>query len=400
MIDISISSEKIALNAFETAKKQGFATAIWRLPNQSDIRVAVDFSEKIVLKEQNLEEEQKGFIFSPFHHNQATENNEILGYFIKADWYFTPQSEIQEPGFEATQKEKQFFLSLQNQLQSQETQNLSLPSYRLTETNPETHKDLVTKGIAAIRQGEFQKIVLSRRQEVSFEGDWQLSTLFQRLSLLYPNALVSVVFIPDVGLWVGASPEILVSVDKDQIFRTMALAGTQAYDVSLDVSQAVWTQKEIEEQALVSRYIINSFKKIRLREFEEDGPKTVRAGNLIHLKTDFWVDLKEIHFPQLLPIMLGLLHPTSAVCGMPKAESLAFLLNEEGYDREFYSGFLGQVGIEEETHIFVNLRCMQILSNEKAYIYAGGGITASSNPEKEWNETVHKMQTLLKAFEN
>jgi isochorismate synthase len=97
--------------------------------------------------------------------------------------------------------------------------------------------------------------------------------------------------------------------------------------------------------------------------------------------------------------MLQLLHPTSAVCGMPKEESLAFILMNEGYNREFYSGFLGQVNFRDETHIFVNLRCMQIFDTS-AYLYAGGGITAHSQPQKEWQETIYKMQTLLNVLSN
>lgn len=398
MIKTLVSTEKIALTAFEVAKMQGFATAIWRLPNQSEISVVVDFSEKLESQNYHLEE-TKGFIFSPFQNNNE-EETDLKGYFIKADWYFTSNSELQEPNFGASSKEKNFFKTLENHLQQNQKLQETLPTYHLTETSPAKHQNLVEKGVEAIKNGMFQKVVLSRRQEVNLKGDWQISNLFTKLCKMYANALVSVVFIPEVGLWVGASPEILVSLDKHHIFRTMALAGTQAYNPDLDISQAVWTQKEIEEQALVSRYIINTFKKIRLREFEEDGPKTVRAGNLIHLRTDFWVDLNEIQYPHLLTTMLRLLHPTSAVCGMPKPESLDFILKNEGYDREFYCGFLGQVNFQEETHIFVNLRCMQIVNAQQAYVYAGGGITAHSNPEKEWNETVHKTQTLLKAFEN
>jgi isochorismate synthase len=391
------STQKIALEAFEIAKKLGLATAIWRLPNQSETRVVVDFSEKHVPQIHHVEEVGQGFVFSPFQ-NKNDEGTEVISYFIKADWHFTSNSEFQEPNFGAPLKEKFFFKTLENQLQENHETNDTLPAYHLIETDATQYQNLVEKGVGAIKKGTFQKVVLSRRQEVTLKGAWKITSLFIKLCNMYPDALVSVVFIPEVGLWVGASPEILVSLDKHNIFRTMALAGTQAYRSDMDILQAVWTQKEIEEQALVSRYIINTFKKIRLREFEEDGPKTVRAGNLIHLRTDFWVDLNEVEYPQLLTTMLRLLHPTSAVCGMPKPESLDFILKNEGYDREFYCGFLGQVNFQEETHIFVNLRCMQIVSPQKAYIYAGGGITAHSNPEKEWNETVHKTQTLLRAF--
>ena len=167
----------------------------------------------------------------------------------------------------------------------------------------------------------------------------------------------------------------------------------------LPLAQVPWTQKEIEEQAFVSRYIINCFKKIRLREFEEIGPRTVKAANLIHLRTDYVVDMKALNFPQLGTVMLDLLHPTSAVCGMPKEPALAFLQSHEKFERRFYSGYLGPVNIDQESHLFVNLRCMQIFS-DKAILYSGAGTTSDSVPEKEWEETENKMQTLLNLIEN
>ncbi|MBK8292346.1 MAG: chorismate-binding protein [Flammeovirgaceae bacterium] len=165
------------------------------------------------------------------------------------------------------------------------------------------------------------------------------------------------------------------------------------YTPDINLKYVAWTQKEIEEQALVCRYIINCFKKIRLREYEEHGPKTIVAGNLLHLKTEYEVDMAATNFPQLGSVMLKLLHPTSAVCGMPLENSLAFLKEHEGFDRQFYSGYLGPVNLKEESHIYVNLRCMQIFE-DKVRIYAGAGVTADSVSETEWMETEMKMLTL------
>ena len=161
--------------------------------------------------------------------------------------------------------------------------------------------------------------------------------------------MVSLVSDEKTGTWLGASPELLVSVDRNGIFRTVALAGTQVYQDNILLRNIGWTQKEIEEQALVERYIISCFKKIRVREFDEHGPKTVQAGNLVHLKSDFEVDMKAVNFPLLGSVMLKLLHPTSAVCGMPMEASLSFLKQHEKHDREFYAGYLGPVNIENES---------------------------------------------------
>jgi isochorismate synthase len=191
----------------------------------------------------------------------------------------------------------------------------------------------------------------------------------------------------------GASPELLVSIDAQDKFKTIALAGTLPYTSGMNLKSVAWTQKEIEEQALVSRYIINCFKKIRVREYVEHGPRTIIAGSLLHLRTDYEIDMKEVNFPQLGSVMLKLLHPTSAVCGMPLEPSLDFLQKNEGYDREFYSGYLGPVNFDGESKLFVNLRCIQIFENT-ARIYAGAGVTADSDPAKETEEVDMKIQSL------
>lgn len=376
---------------FEWALQKGYATALWRLPNSKIIHCLIDFAEKIEPQPLQIDEfsEKKGFLFSPFE-NEGLQKN----FFLNADFY-SNSAQILTP------EVIPFLNDFDNK--SVKTSNLPPTQVQIILSNTDyekvQHLHIVEKAVGAIKEKAFQKVVLSRKMKVAFSEALQISRVFRNLCTLYPLAFVSVVYVPNCNIWIGASPEILVSVDKNNIFRTMALAGTQKYPEGANLSEITWTQKEIEEQALVSRYIINAFKKIRLREFEEDGPKTIQAGNLVHLRTDFWVNLNEVHYPHLWQVMLGLLHPTSAVCGMPKEESLAFIRKFEGYDREFYSGFLGQVNIESETHIFVNLRCMQVLSSlREAYLYAGGGITANSNPDKEWNETTFKMETILKAI--
>jgi isochorismate synthase len=113
----------------------------------------------------------------------------------------------------------------------------------------------------------------------------------------------------------------------------------------------------------------------------------------MHLKSDFTVDMAATNFPQLGSVMLKLLHPTSAVCGMPLESTREFLMKHEGYARQGYAGYLGPVNIENNTHLFVNLRCTQLFENE-ARLYAGAGVTIDSDPAKEYEETEMKMNTL------
>lgn len=385
---------------WDAAFKLAFPSVLWRLPNQKEKHFLTTFNEKPNQTKIDFEELGAGFAFSPFDNPDGK-----LSYFLKADFHLIFD---ENETFEEVAVPNEFDADYRNLLtechQHSEAENKTrIAKFEGTETNERARfVKLVERGIEAIAEEKFQKVVPSRTKIINLSEDYDLISTFDKACELYPTAFVSMISLPHLGVvWMCASPEILVSQNANGIFKTMALAGTQsAFDKDgnlIKPSEALWRQKEIEEQAFVSRYIINCLKRIRVREFEEIGHKTVIAGNLMHLKTDFLIDTNEVNFPQLATVMLDLLHPTSAVCGMPKEPATQFILENEGYDREFYSGFLGPVNIKQESHIFVNLRTMKIQNNQ-ATLYAGCGITIDSDAEKEWLETEMKCETLGKIF--
>ncbi len=378
-----LSSKNILSSALQIYLEKKFTVAIWRLPDSPLFHLtASEHPQKA--SEINLEELKPGFIFSPFRPDKEK-------IYLPADEFYTFQSDqvISAHGKHCDE--------IQSQHQPPDRQNqssyYSIPNPFPPITTEQDFHQMVVKCRDEIIRGNFEKIVPSRTKAITLPQPLDLVNTFYRLCELYPHAMVSVFSSPLTGTWIGATPEILVSVTKDQHFRTVALAGTQPYKDGTELRSVSWNQKEIEEQALVVRYVISCFKKIRLREYNEQGPRTAIAGNVLHLKTDFDVDMTATNFPQLGSTMLKLLHPTSAVCGMPLDASLQFLKDHEGYDRQFYSGYLGPVNIEQESHIYVNLRCMQLLAHE-AILYAGAGVMGESDPEKEWQETEMKMSTL------
>jgi len=375
------------------AFQEALSIAVWRLPQHKNYHLIIGLETK-KLSQPNLEELKKGFIVSPFLPSKVQHIQ-----YIPADIHFQFSEENsfqlqlnQESVIVGNTPQKEVFL------QKMQQPKIDKPHYYHSAfkeklTDKETFINKVKKAVEAMEANQFKKVVLSRCHQEPIKTDFSLIDSFLKLSAKYPHAFISLVSTPETGTWLGASPETLVEVDKNQHFKTMALAGTQKRKKFEDLREMTWKQKEIEEQALVSRYIINCFKKIRLREFEEIGPRTVAAAALAHLRTDFIVNLKETNFPELGSVMLQLLHPTSAVCGMPKEAATAFIQENEGYDRGLYSGYLGPIQIEESTNLFVNLRCAQLTGNQVIY-YAGAGITVDSVAEKEWEETALKMGTV------
>lgn len=256
---------------------------------------------------------------------------------------------------------------------------------------------LVADAVRFIHVAGIAKVVVSRTAPVALPPGFDPHAMFAALCDNYPHAFVSLVTLPSVGTWIGASPELLLAVDQTSV-RTMALAGTQRLPEAgfegADLSHVHWGNKEIVEQEMVSEYVRGFFHEAGLRDIIEEGPHTVAAGRVAHLRTTFEARLPEEQRLQLANRVLSQLHPTSAVCGMPRREALAFILAREGYDRGFYSGYLGPVHMGGESTLYVNLRCMQ-LRRTHANLYMGAGITAASDPASEWRETELKAHTIL-----
>lgn len=245
----------------------------------------------------------------------------------------------------------------------------------------QTHSEYIQKCnmfIEALKREELDKVILSR---ITYAEP--LEDIPQRMIKLaekYPLAMVYLANF-DRETWMGASPEKLVQIKKKEL-TTVALASTKAVSDNRD-----WTEKEYKEHKLVVDYVANNLKDYNPEKYET---KTITLGEIQHLKTDFKAEFSRDYN---IEEICNILHPTPAVCGMPKDEAHQFILKNEGYDRRFYTGYFGIIS-DENTEIYVNLRCAQIYTNKIA-IYVGGGLLAESNPEKEWQETALKARALV-----
>ncbi len=338
----------------ETARNAGSPFVIYKKPEESLVKGLFQKDKELYLSK-NLSE--SGFVFSPFEYSAQS----ILFPVEKCDL---------------------FFADLGDYAKEEHTDETSLIP---KESEKEKHLKLVKNGISAIQNGLLEKVVLSRIEVVKIDH-FDVKIVFQKLLAAYPSTFVYCWFHPKVGFWMGATPEILIKT-KNNHFKTMALASTQNYKGTLDI---IWGDKEIQEQQFVTDFIQSNLAEIDLKISK---PFTLKAGSLLHICSE--ISGKLTSKKQLLHLVRTL-HPTPAVCGLPKDAAKKFILKNENYDREFYTGFLGEIHCKsqnkqdsEETNLFVNLRCMQ-LKNQKAFVYIGGGITINSNAEKEWEETVAK----------
>ena len=263
-----------------------------------------------------------------------------------------------------------------------EVENFPEMNAELNIPQHEEYLQKLEKAIEIIKQNNLPKLVISRpiAKEIS---SINLEETYQLLCKKYPNTLCYLL-ISGEEIWIGATPEILGKFNKKtHEFFTMSLAGTLPVDEE-------WSEKEIEEQKPVTHYISEILKKyVTLSEVEESETYNHISGNIKHLRTDFTAKIEDNRLEKLIEE----LHPTPAVCGIPKGFCKEKIIKIEQYNREFYAGYI-KIETDEEIYYFVNLRCAKIYKNQ-VIAFAGGGITALSSPEKEWRETELKSQAIL-----
>jgi len=235
--------------------------------------------------------------------------------------------------------------------------------------------------IAEMRQNNVDKVVFSRQKITTWNPTFFV-LLLEQLIETYPKNLNYALYSKRFGFWMGSTPEILIQ-SNEQGFESMALAGT----LSADSVGQFWTDKERDEQQYVSDYLQQIIEENGRLIHKTDSYEHI-VGPVKHLRTDFVFDLpsdKTWSFVKEL-------HPTPAVCGVPKQEARMLYEKHEAHARTLYTGIIGRFD-QDGQRLFVNLRCMQVFQNQ-ACLFVGGGITQESFPENEWEETERKSEAL------
>lgn len=348
---------------------QNYRFAIYKLPASQKLYFILQTKTQPLVYKDLLElENEQGFVISPF---SVSKDNPIV--------IISPDIQLEE--------EIEIFKYLESYLSNENVSNSSrankdkgLNTYSEYQSAFEVFHDKIAKGFV-------DKLVLSLTKDIDRDLSLSIGTIFSRAVEKYTNNFVYLCNTPESGTWLGCSPEILLSGNGDQ-WKTHALAGTKKIVSGKDA--ILWDNKNLKEQAIVFDYIKDNLKKIGI-EATSDATKTIQSGDLVHLLSEF---VFRIGYPNKIGEVLTLLHPTPAVCGYPKNEALDIIQKNEGYNRSYYSGFIGPYNIKNSTNLYVNLRCMQVFENSLR-LYAGGGIMPQSTVGSEWLETDYKMQTIL-----
>ncbi len=356
---------------FNICKEKNFPFAAYQLPGEKSQWIVAQFSSYQELNSNDDITGLKGFIFAPFRKNEG--NTAVI---ISPD-LLTKTSEVTNNDVERVKKSSK--ASIPNKESSE-----------FYETSEDEYKENVSEIRQRIKDGEFQKAIISRIISKEKSDQLNLVSLFETLCKNYSYSFISIVNIPGIGCWMGASPELLFERSHNSI-TLVSLAGTQAKPTK-DKFIITWNDKDRSEQQIVTNYISNLLEEFHIKSFHMSEPETVQAGKVVHLKTTFTLGGQQLngHAREFI----NRLHPTPAVWGEPKTDALEIIKQLEKYNREYYSGYLGPVNLDEQVHLYVNLRTMKILK-DKLLLYVGCGITAESDPQQEWEESGMKSETLL-----
>jgi isochorismate synthase len=336
-----------------TNKCAGFAA--YRLPGESSPHLIIQEGGNIATDEMWYQSRQKGFVMMPFLNDETKPS-----IFIREDINISDKQEI---------------INTIN--------NFSLDLNRKKYSRSDSYHEAFSKFITPLADGTIQKLVLSCSKQLLSSSS--PAELFEMACNKYPRMMVCLSYTPQTGLWIGCTPEIILEKFVDT-YHTIALAGTQK--LVDDMLTHRWDEKNIREQKIVSDYICDTIATFA-HTFNVSAPFTHRAGHIAHLRTDFYFRIAP--GTDILTVLKAL-HPTPAVCGLPKDKAFKFINENEGYDRRYYAGIIGPVDYNE-MHLYVNLRCAEIFSN-CLFLYVGSGLLPESEEETEYLEISEKMKTI------
>ncbi|WP_299578892.1 chorismate-binding protein [uncultured Sunxiuqinia sp.] len=345
--------------------------ALWSMPgSQTPEILLTDKNDLIYPAEFNKLNGQEGFVFAPYQIS-----NETPLVLLKPGTYKKGIEEI---------------LTIDPSLMEKgEAQDKGPEQHRIIDKK--AYLNDIERTVEEIKNSKLAKAIVSRLIPKERKSE-SLGKLYLQLLQQTPNAFVYLVNLPQAGSWMGATPEVLLKAEAKTV-ETVSLAGTQNRRADSDYS---WHTKEIEEQAFVSRYLLDVFYRFNIYPYTTQGPETLESGKVAHLFTSFRFSAKKL--AHKLGDFVAELHPTPAVCGYPKAKAAKFIRKIEQHNRRYYTGYLGPWRMNDSVRLFVNLRCMEI-TPDRYILYSGGGITARSVPEEEWEETIKKADTLLSAID-
>lgn len=254
----------------------------------------------------------------------------------------------------------------------------------------------VADAVRAIHGGAFEKVVLAREVRVEAPAPLDPEAALGALRASYPDCYVFGIWHGD-SAFIGATPERLVELAGREV-RTSSLAGSVsrgATPVEDDARTAelMASDKDRAEHEVVRRTLCVGLATLCDDIVAPETPSILTLPQVHHLHTPVRATLRDGH---TLLELVGVLHPTPAVGGAPRDDALRFIREHEKMDRGWYAAPIGWAQ-RERGEFAVALRSA-LLTGADASLFAGCGVVANSDPERELAESLLKLRPMETAL--
>lgn len=268
----------------------------------------------------------------------------------------------------------------------------------IEQPNQTGFQQAVNRALGALRNGRLDKAVLSRLLQLEFDVPPCPATIFQGLRQQNPEAYHFYADLPEGGVLIGASPELLLR-KIGQRLETNPLAGSAGRHADPladdDAAQRLLdSAKDQHEHRLVIRDMERQLRPLCHELHIPETPSLMATAKLWHLSTRIEGELAE---PISALNLACQLHPTPALCGFPTAAARQLIAELEPFDRGVFGGIVGWCDAAGNGEWAVVIRC-GVIDQHKVRLFAGAGLVSASCPESEWRETGTKLRTMLAAF--
>ena len=267
-------------------------------------------------------------------------------------------------------------------------------------SNGDVWQDRVARAVEKIKGNQLEKVVLARFANATSDSSIDTRNLLKQLAAEYPSTWV----FSNSGL-IGATPELLVRLSKSLVTSrilagTIRKTGDDERDLALAGSLAR-SSKDLEEHEYAVRSVAEALAPLCSSTNVPESPFVLHLSNVMHLATDVTGVLSDNSSPADIFDLVSRLHPSAAVCGTPTDVAQRTIDEIEGISRGRYAGPIGWIDANGDGELGIALRCGQISSDAKSIrIYAGCGIVAGSDPEREYAESQAKLLPMRTALEN
>ena len=301
-----------------------------------------------------------------------------------------------------------FDLSSPGRLWIGRPRSMSLPNFRSlrhrtepSRTDDSEHRSAFTSSVRSvlrgISDGTLQKVVLARTDVITRPEDFDEAEVFARLSSDRSSVAFQVHGSESQGDFLGASPEVLVRVNGARLVSTPFAGSVPRGGVSRTRArnELIRSAKVGTEHGLVIDDIVGRLRGVAMADVDVVGPELRSTERVWHLASAITTTVDRAHIDSLAAVEL--LHPTPAVCGVPRTAALRVISESEPFERGLFGGVVGWQSRDGDGEWRVSIRC-GLVTGPSARLFAGAGIVRGSDADAEYDETTAKMRTMNDAL--